>query len=61
MTQLFNGANFVYHSVEVYRTFRSYLQVLQNLKTSTMAAGITINYIYTENRSIFYRVCDVGD
>ena len=28
MTQLFNGGNFVYRSVDVYRIFSSYLQVL---------------------------------
>ena len=41
MTQLFNGVNFVYRSVEVYLTFCSYLRVLVN--ASTMADGINGN------------------
>ena len=37
LTQFFNGINFVYRGVEVYRTFRSYLRVLVRIQTSTMA------------------------
>ena len=43
MTQLFNGVNFVYRSVEVYLTFCSYLRVLVRIglsNASTMADGI---------------------
>ena len=32
MTQLFNGVNFVYRSVEVYLTFCSYLRVLVRIR-----------------------------
>ena len=32
MTQLFNGVNFVYRSVEVYGTFSSYLRVLVKIR-----------------------------
>ena len=32
MTQLFNGVNFVYRSVEVYLTFCSYLRVLARIR-----------------------------
>ena len=32
MTQLFNGVNFVYRSVEVYLTFCSYLRVLVRIQ-----------------------------
>ena len=32
MTQLFNGVDFVYHSVEVCRTFCSYLRVLVRIR-----------------------------
>ena len=32
MTQLFNGVNFVYRSVEVYLTFYSYLRVLVRIQ-----------------------------
>ena len=40
MTQLFNGVNFVYRSVEVYLTFCSNLRVLVRIRNSTMADGI---------------------
>ena len=39
MTQLFNGVNFVYRSVEVYRTFRSYLGVLVRIRNFYLADG----------------------
>ena len=32
MTELFNGVNFVYRPLEVYRTFRCYLQVLVRIR-----------------------------
>ena len=32
MSQLFNGINFVYRSVDVYRTFRRYLRVLVRIR-----------------------------
>ena len=32
MTQLFNGVNFVYRSVEVYLTFCSYLRVIVRIR-----------------------------
>ena len=32
MIRLFNGVNFGYHSVEVYRTFSSYLRVLYRIR-----------------------------
>ncbi len=40
MSQLFNGVNFVYRSVEVYQTFRSYLRVLIIIRNFYMADGI---------------------
>ena len=40
MTQLFNGVNFDYRSVEVYQTFRSYLLFLSESETSRMADSL---------------------
>ena len=58
MTQLFNGVNFVYRSVEIYLTFCNYLRVLVRIRseTSTMADGI--NYTGDLPRYVLDRLFD---
>ena len=57
MTQLFNGVNFVYRSVEVYLTFCSYLRVLVRIRNFyKMADGI--NYTGELPRYVLDRLFD---
>ena len=56
MTQLFNGVNFVYRSVEIYLTFCSYLRVLVTIQTSIMADDI--NYTGDLLRYVLDRLFD---
>ena len=56
MTQLFNGVNFVYRSVEVYLTFCNYLRVLVRIRNFYNGGGI--NYTGDLPRYVLDRLFD---
>ena len=56
MTQLSNGVNFVYRSVEVHLTFAVICEIWSESETSTMADGI--NYTDDLPRYVLDRLFD---